>query len=360
MEEKIYVENFGPISSAEIEIKDINVFIGTTSSGKSTIAKLISVFKSDQLHFKQEWFDNSQGESSAYIPQFNKLLVSYNIDFPINNNTLIRYEKNGQFYEIKNGNINSNYSPYNNSGSCNAIYIPAERNLFSTLSQSIFSLISSDISLPKWLLDFGKKFENARRDIKSLNIDFLDIEYRFSEGNDIVELKNKETIKLSQGSSGLQSIIPLMMVIQHLTEDINNIDKELNYDLFVVEEPEMNLYPSSQKELLEFIIQRVKRCKDKLIITTHSPYILTALDNLVQAGNVNIKDPKTRSNLEKIVPDSLWTDFDKVSCYFFDGGTARTTLDHELRTLGSSKIDDVSESLSTVFDAILSLKYQDK
>lgn len=41
-----------------------------------------------------------------------------------------------------------------------------------------------------------------------------------------------------------------MMVIQHLTEDINHIDKELNYDLFVVEEPEMNLYPSSQKELL--------------------------------------------------------------------------------------------------------------
>lgn len=358
MGEKIYIKNFGPISDVELEIKDINIFIGTTSSGKSTVAKLISVFKGDQLHYKQEWFNGSMEERSNFILQFNKLLVSYNIDFPIKRDTLIRYENNGIFYEIKSGFIASNYSLYNTSGYCNAIYIPAERNFFSTLSQSIFSLISSDIALPKWLLDFGKKFENARRDIKSLDIGFLDIKYKFSEGNDIIELKNKETITLSQASSGLQSTIPLMMVIQHLTEDMNNVDKEVSYDLFVVEEPEMNLYPSSQKELLEFIIQRVKRCKDKLIITTHSPYILTALDNLVQAGNVNVKDPKTRSTLEKIVPDSLWTDFDKVSCYFFDGGTAKTTLDHELRTLGSSKIDDVSEKISTVFDAILSLKYQ--
>lgn len=58
--------------------------------------------------------------------------------------------------------------------------------------------------------------------------------------------------------------------------------------------------------------------------------------------------------------DSLWTDFDKVSCYFFDDGLAKSTLDNELRSLGPSKIDDVSEKLSTVFDSILSLKYQAK
>lgn len=173
MGEKIYIKNFGPISDVELEIKDINIFIGTTSSGKSTVAKLISVFKGDQLHYKQEWFNGSMEERSNFLLQFNKLLVSYNIDFPIKRDTLIRYENNGIFYEIKSGLIASNYSLYNIPGHCNAIYIPAERNFFSTLSQSIFSLISSDIALPKWLLDFGKKFENARRDIKSLDIGFL-------------------------------------------------------------------------------------------------------------------------------------------------------------------------------------------
>ena len=358
MKEKICIKNFGPITDVEIEIKDINIFIGTTSSGKSTVAKLISVFKSDQLQYKKEWYTGLAEERNNYIQQFNKFLTSYNIDFPIRNNTIIRYENGELFYEVNSGVISSNYSLYNTYQYCNPVYIPAERNFFSTLSQSIFSLISSDVSLPKWLLDFGKKFENARRDIKSLNINFLDIKYSFSEGQDIIELKNKETIKLSQGSSGLQSTIPLMMVMQHLTEDTNNFEKEIGCDLFVVEEPEMNLYPSSQKELLEFIIQRVKRCEDKLIITTHSPYILTALDNLVQAGNVDITNLNIREDLEKIVDNSLWTDFDKVACYFFDGGTAKTTLDTELRSLGPSKIDDVSEKLSTVFDSILSLKYQ--
>ena len=360
MNEKIFIQNFGPISNIEIEIKDINIFIGTTSSGKSTVAKLISVFKSDQLQNTPEWFQGSVEERAKYLLQFNRLLFGHNIDFPIKSSTFIRYEINELFYEIKAGVISSNYSSYHITQNCNPVYIPAERNFFSTLSQSIFSLISSDVSLPKWLLDFGKKFEKARREIKLLDVSFLDIKYSFSDGQDIIELKNKETIKLSQGSSGLQSTIPLMMVIQHLTENISNIDKEISNDLFVVEEPEMNLYPSTQKELLEFIIRRINRCGDKLIITTHSPYILTALDNLVQAGNIDISDATSKVLLQKIVAESLWTNFDTVSCYFFDNGMAKSTLDTELRSLGPSKIDDVSEKLSSVFDAIFSLKYPSK
>lgn len=38
------VINFGAIKSADIEIKKYNFFIGHTSSGKSTIAKLIAIF----------------------------------------------------------------------------------------------------------------------------------------------------------------------------------------------------------------------------------------------------------------------------------------------------------------------------
>ena len=40
----LIVKNFGAIKSAEIEIKKYNFFIGHTSSGKSTIAKLLAIF----------------------------------------------------------------------------------------------------------------------------------------------------------------------------------------------------------------------------------------------------------------------------------------------------------------------------
>ena len=43
--EKLIVKNFGPIKHLEIEVKQFNVFIGTTASGKSTAAKLVAIFK---------------------------------------------------------------------------------------------------------------------------------------------------------------------------------------------------------------------------------------------------------------------------------------------------------------------------
>lgn len=40
----LIVTDFGAIKSANIEIKKYNFFIGHTSSGKSTIAKLLAIF----------------------------------------------------------------------------------------------------------------------------------------------------------------------------------------------------------------------------------------------------------------------------------------------------------------------------
>ncbi len=48
--EKIIIKNFGPIKDIELEIKDINVFIGSTSSGKSTVAKLIAIFRENSVN----------------------------------------------------------------------------------------------------------------------------------------------------------------------------------------------------------------------------------------------------------------------------------------------------------------------
>ncbi len=44
--EKIIIKNFGPIKSAEIIIKRFTILIGQISSGKSTVAKLASIFGS--------------------------------------------------------------------------------------------------------------------------------------------------------------------------------------------------------------------------------------------------------------------------------------------------------------------------
>lgn len=339
--ERLIVQNFGPLSDVDIEIKDINVYIGITSSGKSTIAKLISILKSGI-------FVNSNNR----LESFKKFLGNYNIDFAINENTLIHYENNGLFYEIKSQQFQSNIFNEEDTRTLNPIYVPADRVFFATFSQSIFSLISSDIALPKWLIEFGARFESARNAVKELSIDFLNTKYKWQDGTDYIQVSDHTTIKLSQASSGIQSIVPLLLVVQH-----NTNSQKKNDDLFVIEEPELNLYPSSQKDLIEFIIERIKQSEDKLIVTTHSPYLLTSIDNLIQAGNVVREKPELKNDVDNIVPSSLWLDFENVACYYFSNGKSTSTLDNELKSIGPSNIDDISEELSETFENLLTLRY---
>ena len=53
MAEKLTVENFGPIKKAEIDVTDMMVFIGPQSSGKSTLAKLITIL--NDFNFRQSY-----------------------------------------------------------------------------------------------------------------------------------------------------------------------------------------------------------------------------------------------------------------------------------------------------------------
>ena len=42
---------------------------------------------------------------------------------------------------------------------------------------------------------------------------------------------------------------------------------------FIIEEPELNLYPTTQKLLLEYLIEKCTKGDNRLIVTTHSLYI---------------------------------------------------------------------------------------
>lgn len=342
MKEKLIVKNFGAIKSAEIEVKDINIFIGHTASGKSTLAKLIAIFKN---------IDFVQSGGSVV---FKKMLEDYNIDFEFKKNTLIRYESENFYWEVKKDEISTNYFFTPSPTFFEPIYIPAERILIAMVGESLFGLMSKDIALAKSFKDFGAKFETARKKIKSFDVNFLKVKYLHEQGSNFLVLENKIKIKLENAASGLQSIVPLLLVVTHATEQDSIIR-----NCIVVEEPELNLYPSIQKELIEFLIEKTQKVGDKLIITTHSPYVLTTIDNLIQANNVVQLHKEQRKEVNHIIPSKLWVDFDKVSCYFVANGTAQKTLNEEFRTIGASNIDDVSIELGKTFDELMDLKYQE-
>jgi hypothetical protein len=234
----------------------------------------------------------------------------------------------------------------------NPLYIPAERIVLSMVAESVFGLLKNDVSLAKCIKDFGSRFESARKQLKEVKIGLLNASYKYSDRENILTLEDGANIKLEHASSGFQSLTPLFIVIEHFLNKKNVIR-----NFVAVEEPELNLYPTVQKELIEHLIEKTQSARDKIIITTHSPYVLTTLDNLIQAKNTVDKKPEIKGAVEDLVSSKKWLDYKNVSSYYFAQGKCKSTLDNESRSIGASNIDDVSISLGETYEKLLELKY---
>lgn len=84
-----------------------------------------------------------------------------------------------------------------------------------------------------------------------------------------------------------------------IEEKLNSLWKKIGYQAdygcthLIVEEPEQNLYPSTQRGLLQRLVSYLTNDPERhhtLTITTHSPYILYALNNCMLAGLVEKKN----------------------------------------------------------------------
>ena len=87
-----------------------------------------------------------------------------------------------------------------------------------------------------------------------------------------------------------------------------------------------------------------------LYITTHSPYVLAVLDNLITAYDVRDKQTEFDANL--LIP------FEDVSAYFIKDGLAHDLRDVENRIIVAEELDSVSEQNAMEFDHLLDLKYE--
>ncbi|MDR2810854.1 MAG: ATP-binding protein [Tannerellaceae bacterium] len=89
----------------------------------------------------------------------------------------------------------------------------------------------------------------------------------------------------------------------------------------IVEEPEQNLFPTSQWKMLQSLLEFNKMNNgNKLILTTHSPYLINYLTLAVKAGELKqqIKTNAQRNSLERIVPSEATIDAKDLSIYELD------------------------------------------
>lgn len=347
---QIRVQHFGPITdSGLIEIKKNTFFIGNQGSGKSTMAKLIS------LMF---WLEKSHNRGDFSEKDFLSMILSrdvfkyhsiYNyikpnktrIDFYGDKFNIIIYPVAGN-YSILENNRNSLSIP-------KIMYVPAERNFLSAIKSA-----NKVTGLPPNLVEFAEELKSTQNYTQGLGID-LNIgrfKYKFDKEKEKSYIIGKDfEIALAEASSGLQSYTPLFLVSQRLStlmdakdnddllrslsveqsfrlkEELGSyLAKSFDHDedlkkgverirakyiskcfINIVEEPEQNLFPDSQWEVIKSLVGFNNVTKEnKLIITTHSPYIINYLGLLVkgfQLHNMKMNDD-TKLELEKIVPNA--------------------------------------------------------
>ena len=116
-----------------------------------------------------------------------------------------------------------------------------------------------------------------------------------------------------------------IMLNDNLTDEqkriaISVLSSKFNKTAFIniVEEPEQNLFPSSQWQLIKSLLEfNNLNSGNKLIITTHSPYIINYISVAIQAGYLKgiIKSEALIKKLNNIVPIKSIINANNVSIY---------------------------------------------
>jgi energy-coupling factor transporter ATP-binding protein EcfA2 len=127
----------------------------------------------------------------------------------------------------------------------------------------------------------------------------------------------EKPIEIPIVSSMVKELSSLVLYLRYLAE---------SGDLIVIDEPEMNLHPEAQVKLTEFLAMLVNAGLN-LLITTHSPYIVDHLTNLMKAAESNepevIQEKFYLKNKDAFIPKK------DVSVYLIDKGKAENVLDED-------------------------------
>ena len=211
---RIVIRNFGPIASADIALKDVNVIIGEQSIGKSCVLK-VSCFctwveKRIEIEQNAQRFEK-KGAFIEELTNFHRLngyehkdtYIAYEsnyMKFSYDNENGFSYEWKKDRWEYKRPKVS---------------YIPAERNLVAVIP-NWFEVKSIADNIQSFMADWSDARKSVENDKEILN---LDVAYHYDEGSDkdFVKMNNGNVLPFANVSSGLQSLIPLYIHLVNIT-----------------------------------------------------------------------------------------------------------------------------------------------
>ena len=192
-----------------------------------------------------------------------------------------------------------------------------------------------------------KKIERLREIFKEI----LRGDLERYEKQDFLKYDDGRRVKLAQASSGQQEALPLLLLLARFVSLHHKRGRAV-----YIEEPEAHLFPATQKLIVEFMARafRARNGEMCLVITTHSPYILTSINNLLQAGILyGETKPEAEQRLSQVVRKSQTFKPGEVGFYALNDGGAKSIMDKETGLIDGTVIDQVSNDIAIQFDKLL-------
>jgi len=411
--EQLNVKKFLIIKNSKFDIGRINIIIGPQANGKSLLVKLLYLFretisesflmsvKNNEL--QSAFIKRIESSFEKYFPKYtwkdkeidityirddieikiiktmsqrtikielSKFVTTYFTSLKSNYRKFMREKEKEEeyifddFWEFKNQFIDNNkeISKYFSE----SVFIPASRSFFANLQKNIFSFLAENIDIDPFMKEFGSKYELAKKiysdtrfnenifernnshiKIKNIVENILNGKYQYKNKQDWIESKGEE-INLANASSGQQESLPMLLILS-----IFPFLNQENQNMYFIEEPEAHLFPTSQKHIIS-LIGLMYNYNQNNVITTHSPYILTALNNLLLA--YDIKSEKGEESIENIIDKEFCINYEDIKAYTITDGKLTSIMDKEERLIGMNVIDSVSEDFSNTFDSLLALQ----
>lgn len=142
-------------------------------------------------------------------------------------------------------------------------------------------------------------------------------------------------VKLMYGSSGQQEALWILMLTLIII-------LENRRAFVVIEEPEAHLFPIAQKDMISLIALMVNATDSQVIITTHSPYILTSSNILLYSEKV---ENNYRGEEKPVIPRSIRLSYHKFAAYKVENAADSLTslMDENSHMISTDYIDKVSE-----------------
>lgn len=404
--QELVIQNFGPIvnrNKVNLKINKVTVFCGMQGAGKSSIAKLLSTFLWLEKALVRGDFDVKELTAKNFREKY---CAFHNIQNYFKTDTFLYFKGTKFIFAYENGKLDINERTGTRSFIRPQImYIPSERNLMTALdnAEDIRNL-SGSLSV---LLD---EYTNALRNAtKPFALPLNGFKVTYDKSTNTAWLNDSEfKIKLIEAASGFQSMVPMVIVTRYLFNKIKEnkktgldaasgserrkivervakllkdsslsssmratLIKQLHAGYFngrlvnIVEEPEQNLYPETQRNVLNELLKVSNElAMNQLVLTTHSPYMLNYLTLAIKAGM--LKDEVKRSvknkeelfeKMDAVVPRSGALRPEKVFIYeILPEGEIRLLDNYDGIPSDRNFLNSALSETNGLFDALLEIQ----